>query len=100
MIAMLWNDDQGALLSAEWVFLATILVLGVTTGLTAVRNAALKELEEFSNAVGSLSQSYSFGGTSGCCAKTAASSFSDQSNEYPVSTCTPNQDGAGPNCPD
>ena len=35
----LWQDDDGALLATEWVFLATILVIGVIPGMVAVRDA-------------------------------------------------------------
>ena len=35
----LWRDDAGALLATEWVFMATILVIGVIPGMVAVRDA-------------------------------------------------------------
>lgn len=54
----LWADDRGALLSAEWVFMGTILVIGVTAGLVSVRNGVDAELSEFGNAMTSLNQSY------------------------------------------
>jgi hypothetical protein len=50
----LWNDDSGALVATEWVFVATIMVLGTITGLAAVRQAILSELTEFADAVISL----------------------------------------------
>src|SRR5436853_3162137 len=40
----LWKDQRGSLLVTEWVFMATILVLGIIPGVVAVRtsmNAAL-----------------------------------------------------------
>ena len=39
LLARLWRDDRGALLAAEWVFLGTILVIGLIPGMVAVRNA-------------------------------------------------------------
>ena len=77
VLGKLWADDCGALIATEWVFVATILVLGVITGLVAVRNAVLAELIDFANAVISLNQSFSFTGQSNCQSSTAGSSFTD-----------------------
>jgi hypothetical protein len=65
MMLKLWQDDCGALIATEWLFVATILVLGVITGLVGVRNFVNSGLQEFANAVGSLNQSYSFSGQVG-----------------------------------
>jgi hypothetical protein len=65
MMLKLWKDDCGALIATEWLFVATILVLGVITGLVGVRNFVNSGLQEFANAVGSLDQSYSFSGQVG-----------------------------------
>src|SRR5690242_4287504 len=64
----LWKDDGGALIATEWVFVATILVLGAIVGLAAVRNAITSELLEFANAITGLSQNYSFAGEAVTCA--------------------------------
>jgi Flp pilus assembly pilin Flp len=101
LMLRLWSDDQGALIATEWVFVATILVIGLIVGLKAVQSAVLNELEEVAGAIGAISQSYSYGGTSGCCASTNGSSFTDDGpNTYPVSTCTESQDGGGSKCAD
>jgi hypothetical protein len=76
----LWNDDCGALIATEWVFVATILVLGVITGLVAVRQAVISELTEFAQAVMALNQSFSFSGQTNCESSTAGSSASDTTN--------------------
>jgi len=39
LLERLWRDDRGALLAAEWVFLGTILVIGLVPGMVAIRNA-------------------------------------------------------------
>jgi Flp pilus assembly pilin Flp len=75
MVRKLWKDDEGALIATEWVFVATILVLGTIVGLVAVRNAVLTELTDFANAVLALNQSYSFSGVSNCVGSTAGSAF-------------------------
>ena len=76
----LWKDDAGALIATEWVFVATILVLGAITGLVAVRQAVLAELIDFANAVMSLNQSYSFNGMENCQSMTAGSSYHDDTD--------------------
>ena len=101
LMLKLWNDDRGALIATEWVFVVTILVIGLVVGLKAVQQAVVTELEDVADAVGSLSQSYSFGGTSGCCGSTNGSQFADAVHDANVSTCTESfnsRDEAG--CPD
>lgn len=75
ILSKLWNDDGGAIIAMEWVFIATILVLGIITGLVAVRQAVLTELSDVAQAILSLNQSYSFTGQSNCQASTAGSQF-------------------------
>src|SRR5207247_9778741 len=77
LMLRLWKDDGGALIATEWVFVATILVLGVITGLVAVRQAVISELTEFAQAVMALNQSFSFSGQTNCESSTAGSSASD-----------------------
>jgi hypothetical protein len=62
LLSHLWDDDCGALISVEWVVVATILVLGIIPGLVAIRAGVLSELTEWANSVLSLDQSYSFSG--------------------------------------
>lgn len=89
MILKLWHDDSGALIATEWVFVATILVLGAITGLVAVRQAVLSELTEFANAVLALNQSYSFTGQSNCQSSTAGSAASDLTQSIPLGSTIP-----------
>jgi Flp pilus assembly pilin Flp len=67
LMLRLWNDDCGALIATEWVFLATILVLGSITGLVAIRQAVISQFAELANAVMALDQSYSFSGQGDNC---------------------------------
>jgi len=89
MMAQLWKDDCGALIATEWVFVATITVLGVITGLVAVRNAVVSELTEFANAVLALNQSFSFSGLSNCRASTAGSAATDVCDSIPFANTAP-----------
>ena len=75
LIRKLWNDDCGALIATEWVFVATILIVGMVGGLKAVQSGVEGELTDLANGISGLNQSYSFGGSSGCCASSAGSFF-------------------------
>jgi hypothetical protein len=67
LFVRLWRDDCGALLALEWVVLATIMVIGIMTGLTAVRQGVIAELHDVANAVLGLDQSYGLTGQeTGC----------------------------------
>lgn len=65
MIRQLWNDDTGALIAAEYLFVATILVIGIVVGLTSLREAVNNELVELGNAILSLSQGFTVDGSTG-----------------------------------
>ena len=73
LFARLWNDDCGALIAMEFLFVATILVIGTIVGLTDVRNAINTELGELANAILALSEGFTLSGQSGCGAQTDGS---------------------------
>ena len=62
MLRQLFNDEGGAIISAELVLVLTILVIGVIVGLSEVAVAVNTELNDVSNAIGSLDQSFFFTG--------------------------------------
>jgi Flp pilus assembly pilin Flp len=62
MLKQLLNDEAGVVISAELVLIMTILVLGVIVGLSEVAVAVNTELNDISNAIGALDQSYFFTG--------------------------------------
>lgn len=70
-----WNDELGAVLSAEMVSVGTVAVLGTTVGLGALRDSVNEELVDTAKAIRSMDQSYSIPGRSGGGAWTAGSSF-------------------------
>lgn len=77
-----WNDDAGFVVSAELVLIATIVVIGLVVGLSEVQHAVVSELNDVSDAIGSLDQSYHYSGfhkADGCAlhAYTPGSSFVD-----------------------
>jgi len=77
MTQKLWNDDKGFVVSIELILIATIAVIGLITGLTAVRDAVVSELSDVAGAVQDLNQSYIINGVDGHSAATAGMDFTD-----------------------
>ncbi len=77
MVRQLWNDEAGAIISAEIVLVATILVIGMVVGLKSVRDAVVTELADVAQAIANIDQSYSYSGIDGHAAGTAGSFFLD-----------------------
>lgn len=76
----LWNDESGAIVSAEIVLIATILVIGVIVGLKSLRDSIVTELADVAQAISNLNQSYSFSGVTGHHAFTGGGAFGDQAD--------------------
>jgi len=62
LFTKLLNDENGFLMSAELILLASILVIGLVVGLTEVSFAINNELDDVASAFGSMNQSYSSSG--------------------------------------
>src|SRR4051794_21583893 len=52
-----WNEQDGVL-SFEWTLLLTLLVIGIVSGVTAVRDGIIDELGDVAQAMQSVDQSY------------------------------------------
>ena len=76
----LWNDENGFVVSAELILVATIAVLGLVVGLVEVRQAISEELEDVASAFGSVNQGYNYVGLQTSKAQSNGSGFSDQSD--------------------
>ena len=89
----LWSDDRGALIATEYLFVATILVIGTVVGLTNLRSAINAELTELGNALLALSQGFTVSGMSGSNASTDGSAAVDTpgllTNPTPVAPSAP-----------
>lgn len=59
MVRNFWNDENGFLISAELVIVATLLVLGLIVGYVQLQVAVLGELGDLACALSSFNQSYS-----------------------------------------
>lgn len=55
-------DEQGFVISAELILVATVLVLGMLVGMSQVQNAVVSELNDVAHAIGALNQTYYFSG--------------------------------------
>jgi len=73
----LWHDIDGAIVSAEVVLVATILVIGLIPGLTALRDAVIEELADVAQAISNINQSFSYSGVSGHYVIAGGGGFSD-----------------------
>ena len=62
MLKNLLNDESGVIISAELALVLTIAVLAMVVGLSEVAVAVNTELNDISNAIGSLNQSYAYTG--------------------------------------
>ncbi len=77
LAARLWLDEQGFIISIELILLATIAVIGLIAGWTAIRDAIVSEISDVAGAVQDLNQGYSFFGVRGHSASTAGSDYLD-----------------------
>lgn len=87
-ITRLWTEDVGAVISAEIMLVATILVLGVIVGLKSVRDSVVTELADVAQAIANVNQSYCYSGVTGHAAHSGGGHFQDQTdncdtNAYP-----------------
>jgi Flp pilus assembly pilin Flp len=89
MFRKLWKDDCGALIAMEFLFVATILVIGLVAGLSSVRTAINAELTELANAILALSQGFIISGQSGCCGSSDGSQAIDTPGLISGPICTP-----------
>ena len=86
MLKKLWIDEAGLIVSAELALVLTIGVLAMVVGLSEVAVAVNTELNDISNAIGALNQSYAYTGfvaKDGYKGKSfvAGSSFSDATDD-------------------
>lgn len=94
----LWQDDAGFVVSSELVLIATILVIGIIAGQTALRDAVVGELADVGAAIGEVNQSFSFGAITGHCASTSGSIFEDEGDFCEVDDDNNDTDAVAANC--
>lgn len=77
LAAQLWNQQDGAIITMELLFIATLLIIGSIAGLSSLRDSIVTEFADLAQAFANFNQSYSFSGVAGHHAFTAGSSFFD-----------------------
>jgi len=77
LMTRFWADDCGAVLTTEYLLLGSIMTLGAATGLNAMKDATVKECENYAQSVSTLSQSYTVPSQSSCGASKPGSSYID-----------------------
>ncbi len=77
LLAKLWSDEAGFVVSTELALIATILVIGLIVGLTSIRDQVVQELADIAGMVSQLNQSYSFSAITGHHSSTAGSFGTD-----------------------
>lgn len=87
------NDDTGAIITAEFIILATVVILALVTGWNAVSGALVGELADIATAFGGLNQSYGYGSitavsSNGEHAHCGGSGFIDAGNQLFITTTT------------
>ena len=51
LMQKLWNDDRGAIVTAEYMMVFGIMALGAAQGLSTLRDTATQEMKEMGTAV-------------------------------------------------
>jgi hypothetical protein len=74
----LWADDSGSILSLEIILVATVLLLGVLTGLASLRDAIITELADIGGAISDLDQSFIIRGPVAASSATVDTVFNDR----------------------
>lgn len=62
MLKQFWLDQNGAIVSIEMVLIVTVAILSLIVGWFEVAAAVNTELNDVSNAIGALSQSFCYSG--------------------------------------
>jgi Flp pilus assembly pilin Flp len=62
LLAQLWDDDNGAVISSELILVLGVLVLGLIPGLVALRNSVNAALTTIGNFLNRITPSFTFSG--------------------------------------
>ena len=92
------TDEDGFVVSSELILIATILVVALVVGLGTVRNAALQELGDVGAAIGSISQTFTYGGATGHASALTGSVHADGVDFGDVSTASDVSTANGRGC--
>jgi len=89
LVRRLWDDDSGQLITIEFLFFATILIIGIIVGLVGLRQAIVTELTILGDAILALNPGYGISGLTGCCSYTDGSQAIVIPTQLIPPLCTP-----------
>lgn len=78
MLRSLWANEEGFIVSAELVIVATVLVIGLLVGLVTIRDQVIQELADTAASYARIGQSYSYSGVTGHASSSAGTVFTDR----------------------
>ena len=81
LLVRLYRDENGFIVSAELILVATIAVLSMVVGLSEISNAVNQELEDVASAFGSVNQTYRYCGLDGCMGRWEGSFHEDTADD-------------------
>lgn len=62
LLSRLWNDDQGAIISVEWLLIVSVLIFGLIPGLVALRNGIDASMATIANIIMQILPSFTYSG--------------------------------------
>lgn len=77
LLKQLWSDEAGLVVSAELVFVTSILSIGMIVGISAARDGVTSELADIGDAVTEYNQGYSVSAIRGHGAAISGSAYND-----------------------
>lgn len=80
LLVQFWVEEEGFVVSAELVLLLTLLLIGMLVGLQSLRDSTVAEAADVAAAIGTLNQSYSYGGLVGHSSIVFGSFYRDQTD--------------------
>jgi hypothetical protein len=96
LASQLLRDENGIVITAEIIIIATVGLLSLIAGWNAVSNALAFELGDIANSVGSLDQSFSYRGlNAGAHASCSGGGFADSAQTFTVQTVDVTVTGPG-----
>jgi hypothetical protein len=80
MLKTLWNDDAGLVLSAELVFVVSILAIGMIVGLSAARDGVTSELSDVGDSITEYNNGWQVSGLAGHAGSVAGAQYLDNTD--------------------
>jgi hypothetical protein len=62
MLKRLWMDEAGAVLTTELILLLVIVVIGMSVGLTILRDSVVAQMGDLSGAIAAINPAYTWAG--------------------------------------